>query len=103
MPDPVTCSNCDRMIGRLEEAYLWKDQPICQECHQRLAGGSRQDLPQKDRSEESTKPAPVNVQVVENKRPLGILDGMNIGCGIVLILIVGVVALIMLVFGPCLF
>jgi len=42
MPKPrkETCANCDREIGRLEEAYLWKNTPVCAECYAKLNLGS---------------------------------------------------------------
>jgi membrane protein YdbS with pleckstrin-like domain len=31
------CDNCGRRIGRLEQAYLWKDHVVCETCYRRLA------------------------------------------------------------------
>ncbi len=31
------CENCGREIGRLEQAYLWQDHVVCEECCRRLA------------------------------------------------------------------
>ena len=31
-----TCKNCCRTIGQLEQAHLWQEQVVCQECHGRL-------------------------------------------------------------------
>jgi len=30
------CANCGRNIGNLEKHYVFKDQIVCVECHQRL-------------------------------------------------------------------
>jgi hypothetical protein len=32
-----TCSNCDRVIGRLEQAFTWQNHIVCQECYNRLS------------------------------------------------------------------
>jgi hypothetical protein len=32
-----TCTNCDTKIGRLEQAYLWHDQVVCERCHKKLS------------------------------------------------------------------
>lgn len=38
MPAKVEkCRNCDRSIGRMEQAFLWQDQIVCAECHARLS------------------------------------------------------------------
>ncbi len=34
---PELCSNCGQPIGRLEKAYLWQQNTVCQSCHQRLS------------------------------------------------------------------
>ena len=38
MPSEETCANCDRSIGKLEEGFAWKDNVVCNECHQKLSG-----------------------------------------------------------------
>jgi hypothetical protein len=35
-----TCVNCRRIIGQLEQAYLWKEHTVCTECYERLRGGA---------------------------------------------------------------
>ena len=37
MPAEDTCANCDRSIGHLEEASVWKDNVVCSECYERLS------------------------------------------------------------------
>jgi hypothetical protein len=34
-----TCGNCDRPIGKLEQAFLWGDQVVCPQCHGLLSAG----------------------------------------------------------------
>jgi hypothetical protein len=34
------CSNCDRTIGKMETAHLFKDSVVCGECYLRLVGQS---------------------------------------------------------------
>lgn len=31
-----TCKNCGAVIGKLEPAYIWKDNPVCSPCYRRL-------------------------------------------------------------------
>jgi len=35
----VRCENCNREMGRLEQAYLWQGRPVCDACYRRLEGG----------------------------------------------------------------
>ena len=37
MPSEESCANCHRMIGALEQAFVWKDNIVCSECHRRLS------------------------------------------------------------------
>ncbi|NIA07653.1 MAG: hypothetical protein GWP14_08490 [Actinobacteria bacterium] len=37
MPPEETCANCQRFIGVLEEAFVWKDNIVCRECYYRLS------------------------------------------------------------------
>ena len=37
MPLEETCANCQRSIGALEEAFVWKDNIVCHECYYRLS------------------------------------------------------------------
>ena len=37
MPSEETCANCHRLIGALEEAFVWKDNIVCRECYDRLS------------------------------------------------------------------
>ena len=39
--EKLFCGNCDREIGRLEEACLWQDHPVCADCHKRLSDAAR--------------------------------------------------------------
>jgi uncharacterized paraquat-inducible protein A len=39
MSQIVKCHNCDRNIGRMEQAFLYRDEVVCGECHRRLAEG----------------------------------------------------------------
>lgn len=32
-----TCANCGEKVGKLEAAYLWREQVVCAACHARLA------------------------------------------------------------------
>lgn len=34
----MDCANCGRSIGKLETAFNWQGQPVCADCHRRLAG-----------------------------------------------------------------
>ena len=34
---PEKCYNCDRTIGRMEQAYLWQGSVVCLECYRRLS------------------------------------------------------------------
>ena len=36
MASEETCANCHRLIGALEEAFVWKDNIVCRECYERL-------------------------------------------------------------------
>lgn len=40
------CANCGRSIGRLEQAFLWRDHGVCAECYDRLSrtGDERESL-----------------------------------------------------------
>jgi hypothetical protein len=35
------CKNCGRIIGQLEEAFVYRDNPVCGECYGRLIASSR--------------------------------------------------------------
>ncbi|MCK4850671.1 MAG: hypothetical protein KAT11_04925 [Phycisphaerae bacterium] len=37
MPAQETCANCQRLIGALEEAFVWKDNIVCRECYKKLS------------------------------------------------------------------
>ena len=36
MADVMECSNCSAPIGRLEDAHVWLDRPICEACDARI-------------------------------------------------------------------
>ena len=36
MADVMECSNCSAPIGRLEDAHVWLDRPICEACDVRI-------------------------------------------------------------------
>lgn len=36
-PQPIYCTNCGTMIGRLETPHLWGEHIVCAACYQRLA------------------------------------------------------------------
>lgn len=36
-----TCGNCHRLIGALEEGFVWKDNIVCRECYERLSDAER--------------------------------------------------------------
>ena len=37
MPAAERCANCQRLIGALEEAFVWKDNIVCSECYKKLS------------------------------------------------------------------
>ncbi len=39
-----TCKNCGQTIGALEEAYIFRDRPVCKECYSRLSGKQKGPL-----------------------------------------------------------
>lgn len=49
------CHNCDRTIGRMEQAYLHNEQPVCKECHARL---TQKPAPPKAAIEAVAEPSP---------------------------------------------
>lgn len=38
------CANCERPIGNLEEAYVFKDNPVCGACHAKLRADESVDV-----------------------------------------------------------
>ncbi len=58
--DPETCFNCGRVIGRLEQAYLWVGNIVCEECYHRLSASVASDAsesPASARSEPARREA----------------------------------------------
>ena len=57
------CQNCDGVIGRLEQSYLWQGHRVCRECHRRLSieppGNSE---PMEESSDVAQSPPTVNQQ-----------------------------------------
>ena len=47
MPSEETCANCHRLIGALEEAFVWKDNIVCSECYKKLSVAARPIEPNK--------------------------------------------------------
>ena len=44
------CSNCERVIGKLETAFLWQNNVVvCKECHSRLSDGTLGRAPRQSR------------------------------------------------------
>jgi DNA-directed RNA polymerase subunit RPC12/RpoP len=36
--NPEHCHNCDRLIGRLEPAHVYRGEVVCEQCHAKLSG-----------------------------------------------------------------
>jgi hypothetical protein len=34
---PLVCENCDAALGRLDDAFVWLDRPVCRRCFKRLS------------------------------------------------------------------
>ena len=59
------CKNCDGVIGRLEQSYMWQGHRVCRECHRRLAIEPADDS---EPIEESANVAPSPATVSEPPR-----------------------------------
>ena len=62
--EPERCCNCDRTIGRMEQAYLHQGQPVCKECHARL---TQKPAPPKAAAQAVAAPSP-QPQTVKPRR-----------------------------------
>ena len=38
---PDTCANCNRVIGGLEQPFIWQEYVVCRQCYKSLEAGSR--------------------------------------------------------------
>ena len=56
MPEKTRCANCDREIGRLEQAYLWENHEVCAECHARLSGDAEKEQVAEQAAPETAAP-----------------------------------------------
>ena len=82
-----TCYNCDTKIGRMEQAYLWQDNVVCEACYHKLS--------------KPTPPEPPPPATYPTPKPRSwFRTGFGITCG-VLTAIVAVPVLLFLI-GSCL-
>ena len=50
MSSEEACANCHRLIGALEEAFVWRDNIVCRECYGKLSVSDRPDSPEEPAS-----------------------------------------------------
>jgi len=68
--EPETCFNCRRVIGRLEQAYLWAGNIVCEECYHRLSASVASDASESPASARS-EPARHEAIAARPQQPSG--------------------------------
>ena len=72
------CQNCGRNIGKLEQAYIYKDHIVCEQCNQLLhnpTGQKKTAQPANSKINDPEKPTHSQLRYAEQ---LGIKDPQNI-------------------------
>ena len=86
MPPKETCANCDRIVGRLEDVFVWKDSTVCSECYQRLSAA---DTPKEVQSTHDEQHKDITIKLGGEDKT-GCFTPALAAAGLVLGIIVGV-------------
>ncbi|MCL2647723.1 MAG: hypothetical protein FWD61_12055 [Phycisphaerales bacterium] len=96
------CSNCDRVIGKLETPHLWNDNVVCSECLERLKSSAKStSVPVLKTSPVMTATAarPIPQKAPSSTRPRWIIPAV-IGCGAVLVVLAILIFVPFVIFAP---